>query len=130
MTMKELRPCVEPSVGAQNKPEIKILQASFGDGYSQPTPDGLNHIRSVLTLQWDGLERCERDEIIDFLECRGGTEPFIFRMPQDRQAPLWALKNADLTRFAFTCAEWSDTALEAKLYTVNATFRQWFGTVA
>src|SRR5690606_29261995 len=38
-------PPFAPSPGAQNKPEIKILQAEFGDGYSQPTPNGLNHIR-------------------------------------------------------------------------------------
>jgi phage-related protein len=130
MTMVEFIPPQEPSPGATNKPEIKILKAAFGDGYSQPTPDGLNHVRSVLALQWDGLERCERDEIVNFLEDRGGTEPFVFRMPEDRQAPLWALNNADLSRFTFTCAEWSDTALEAGLCTVNATFRQWFGAVA
>jgi phage-related protein len=81
----EFIPPQEPSPGAQNKPDIKILQAEFGDGYSQPTPDGLNHVRSVLSLQWDYLEGCERDGIISFLECRGGTEPFIFRMPRERQ---------------------------------------------
>jgi phage-related protein len=120
----EFIPPQEPSPGAQNKPEIKILQAEFGDGYSQAAPAGLNNVRSVLTLQWDYLEGCERDGIIKFLECRGGTEPFIFRLPKDRQ---WAMTDEQISRFVYTCADWSDTAIEAGLYNVNATFRQWFG---
>jgi phage-related protein len=128
MSMIEFRPCVAPSPGAQNKPAIKILQADFGDGYSQPTPDGLNHIRRVLTLQWDGLDWFERDQIIDFLECRGGTEPFIFRMPE--QCPWYIEPKEVQAKFAYTCADWSDTALDGGFYTINATFKRWFGAVA
>jgi phage-related protein len=110
-------PPFAPSPGAQNKPEIKILQAEFGDGYSQPTPAGLNHIRRVLTLQWEMLERCERDAMLSFFERRGGTLPFFFAMPGE-------------AHIAYTCADWSDTALEAELYTVKATFKRYFGALA
>lgn len=118
MTLPVFTPPQSPAPGLQIKPEIKILQAEFGDGYSQPTPDGLNHIRRTLTLTWEGLERSERDQIISFLEARKGTEPFTYTVP------------GSATAGAYTCAEWSDTALEASLYTVNATFKQNFGNAS
>jgi phage-related protein len=117
MTTPTFTPPYAPSPGAQNKPAIKILQAEFGDGYTQPTPDGLNHIRPVLALQWDMLERAERDAILSFFERQGGTLPFFFAMPGEEH-------------FAYTCADWSDTALEAELYNVNATFRRFYGALA
>jgi phage-related protein len=118
MTTPTFTPPFAPSPGATNKPEIKILQAEFGDGYTQPTPDGINHIRAVRSLQWEMLERDERNAIISFLEERGGTQPFLFAMPGDA-APV-----------AYTCADWTDTALEAELYTITVTFRRFFGALA
>jgi phage-related protein len=114
MTIPTFAPPVSPSAGAQDKPEIKILKADFGDGYSQPIPDGINNIRSVMTIAFEGLERDERDQILSFLVERKGTQPFLYTLPGEAQ-PI-----------RFTCADWSNVALGADLYTINATFRQDF----
>lgn len=118
MTLPTFTPPFEPSAGLQAKPEIKVLKADFGDGYSQPTPDGLNHIREVLTLTWEGLERIERDQIITFMKLQKGTQPFAYSLPGD-SAPS-----------RFTCSDWSHTALGSDLWTVNATFKQDFGNAS
>lgn len=50
-----------PDPGMGRKPESKILSAGFGDGYTQETADGINHIRDVMTLTWSGLTQLEAD---------------------------------------------------------------------
>lgn len=114
MTIPTLTPPFSPSVGLQDKPELKILKAEFGDGYSQPTPDGINHIRRTLTATWEGLEQDEKDAIISFLVERQGTQPFLYALP------------GEATPTRYTCADWSTTAIDAGLFTLNATFRQDF----
>ena len=114
MTTPVFNPPQSPSAGMTDKPEFKILKADFGDGYSQPTPDGLNHMRRVLTLKFEMLEPEEKDEIVDFLEARKGTEAFHYTLPGE-PAP---------TRY--TCDEWEVTALGASMFNVAATFRQSF----
>lgn len=59
----------------------RILEAGFGDGYSQATPDGINAI--LQTWTWtlkDGMA----DKIIAiraFLIARSGSERFYFYSP-------------------------------------------------
>jgi len=142
MTIPTFMPPLWPSPGAQTKRELKILKAEFGDGYSQPTANGLNHVRRVMDLQWDVLEACDKDEIISFFEARGGTEAFYFALPgQDQMASIdgGPYNGAHAVRRAlangrqpikWTCEDWSETALAADLYIVNATFRQSFGVAA
>jgi phage-related protein len=99
---------------AEFSPEVKVLKAEFGDGYSQPTPDGLNNVRQVVTLQWDYLEADEKQAIIGFMEARKGAEPFTYQIPGEIRALNW------------TCDEWSFSALPASLYNVSAKLRQSF----
>jgi phage-related protein len=107
-------PPIAPSPGTSAKPEIKVLRAEFGDGYSQATPDGLNHIRQNIELKWEILELDDRNEILAFLEGQAGTKPFHYALPGD-SSKLW------------TCSEWSTQTLPAQLYSLTATLRQNFG---
>lgn len=118
MTTPVFTPPTSPSAGATDRPELKILQAEFGDGYNQPTPDGVNHIRTTLALKFELLEAEERSEIVDFLTARKGVEPFLYQLPGSPSARL------------YTCAEWETTALAASLFTVSATLRQSFQVTA
>lgn len=118
MPLATFNPPIAPSPGLQDTPKVKILQAEFGDGYSAPTPDGLNHIRRVLDLRWDVLERDDKDEIADFLKAQQGTKPFLYTMPGE-PSPV-----------RYTCKEWSVTAQAAQLYAVTAIFRQDFGSAS
>jgi phage-related protein len=118
MAADTFTPPINPSPGLTEKPELKILQAEFGDGFSQPTPDGLNHIRRVIDLTWDVLEQDEMEAIRDFLEEHGGTEAFRYTLPNEAISRL------------YRCAEWQVIALQVDLYSISATFRQTFGAQA
>lgn len=110
-------PSIAPSPGTMHRPQLKIRQADFGDGYSQPTPDGINHIRQVIELRWDVLEAFEKAEIIAFFERHQGTRPFHYQVPGD-------------CRRTWTCADWSVQTLPAQLFSITATIRQYFGAGA
>jgi phage-related protein len=114
MTTPTFNPGVSPSAGLLDKPELKLLEAEFGDGYSAPTPDGLNHIRRVLTLKFELLETDERDVITGFLVARKGVEPFLYTLP------------GEATAIAYTCKDWSSEALGADMFDVAATLKQTF----
>ena len=55
MAFPTFTPPVPPSPGTANKPKVKLLKAEFGDGYTQTTRDGLNHVRRTLSLKWEFL---------------------------------------------------------------------------
>lgn len=113
MAWETFTPPVAPSSGTRNKPEIKLLKADFGDGYTQIAPDGLNHVRRVLTLGWDMLLPWQKDEIVAFLEARGGYEPFYYTPSNEDEPVKW------------TCEDWDDTRANDG-FKVSAIFRQDF----
>jgi phage-related protein len=98
MTLKTFDPPVAPSPGTTFKPTLKILEAEFGDGYTQPTPNGLNHIRETVELSWDGLLDWQMREIRDFLIEHKGTVPFYYTPVGDCEPRKW------------TCREWERSA--------------------
>ena len=109
-------PPVPPSVGSAPDNEVNLLTASFGDGYEQVQPDGLNHRRQTWRLTWQTLTRLDADTIVDFLNARGGAEVFDWTPPGYGSATQ------------FRCAEWSPPRPETgdDVFSVTATFRQAF----
>ena len=114
MTLPTFNPPCAPSPGLTDTPEIKILKSEFGDGYTQASSQGLNHIRQVVEATWDVLDRAERDQIIAFFKERAGYQPFYYRMPHDDAETKWTVET------------WSDTVISAGYHRVAATFRQSF----
>lgn len=109
-------PPIAPSPGSQHSKTLKILEAEFGDGYSQPTPDGLNHIRRESSIVWGGLTTPQKQEIDDFFTALGGTKPFRFHVFGDTVERQWR------------CKEWSFDS-EAGYWKGSATFVQDFRIV-
>ena len=105
-------PPVAPSPGGIRKPELRLVESKFGDGYTQSRPDGLNHRREVVTLRWDGLTGAEMNAIVGFLRDRGGHEEFHFQ-PHGYDAPI-----------RWTCRDWE--AEHGPPWRLVATFRQSF----
>lgn len=95
MALETFAPPIGPSPGTAHKPQIKIREAEFGDGYSQPTPDGINHIRRTVSLKWDGLTYAQMKAINDFFVQQKGTIPFYYK-PFGEEAPV-----------KWTCQEWT-----------------------
>ncbi len=114
MALETFYPPVAPSPGTSRKPELNILKAEFGEGYSQSTRNGINHIRKVFSLRWDVLTQGQADAIEGFLEVKGGDTPFLYQHP-NTPAPV-----------KVTCEEWNREDAAAGLCAFSAVFRQSF----
>lgn len=98
MPLNTFAPPVSPSPGTQHAPEISLNEAQFGDGYSQPSPRGLNHIRETISLRWEGVTIEEMQELRAFFFERVGTKAFYYRPYGYSTTMKW------------TCKEWSGVA--------------------
>lgn len=108
MPLQTFTPSIAPSPGTSFKPKVSLWEAEFGDGYSQTAPRGLNHIRNMISLKWDGLIETQMLEIRTFFEDHGGFRPFWY-LPRGRSEPQ-----------KFVCKDWNVTGetpwqIEAKL---------------
>jgi phage-related protein len=96
MALATFTPDPPPSPGTKRKPKLKILKADFGDGYTQPTPDGLNFIRRTISLQWNLLTPAQADALEAFFVANV-TLPFWYQ-PSDESAPgKWTCEDWDFT---------------------------------
>lgn len=93
MALTTFKPPVGPSPGTSFKPQIKVLEAEFGDGFSQPTPDGINNIRETVELRWDGLTEREMHSINNFFFARKGAEAFYYKPAGYRKPLKWTCKD-------------------------------------
>lgn len=83
--MSELLPDVgvNPDWGLSEKTEFKVSTVSFGDGYEQRRPEGLNSRRRKWTLKWTNLSLDQKDVLVNFLQERKGAYSFIWQKPGD-----------------------------------------------
>lgn len=112
MPLVVFTPPIAPSPGTRFAPKISINKAEFGDGYTQSSPNGLNHIRHTVSLRWDGVTEAQYIALIDFFETQGGYRPFWYQ-PRGFAAPL-----------KWVCEEWSGT--DGSPWTVDAKLEQHF----
>lgn len=92
MALNTFVPSIMPSPGTGMKPEVKLNEATFGDGYTQASPDGINHIRRTLSLKWDILDDDQVAEIYSFFMGQQGYIPFWYK-PVGEFAPIkWRCK--------------------------------------
>lgn len=114
MPLETFNPPVAASPGTSQKPEIKLNETEFGDGYTQTSGDGRNYIRKVYDLKWETLTQAQAAAMEAFLTAKGATTPFYYRHPFT-PAPI-----------KVTCKEWGKTDQAAGLCSFNAVFRQSF----
>lgn len=107
-------PPVPPSPGTSDAIQIKKLEAEFGDGYSQAVPDGINHMRREISLDWELLTPTQSNQIIAFFRARGGCEPFYWTPSDETTALKWV------------CEEWSEKRGEGGMRSISAKFKQSF----
>lgn len=97
MTLNTFNPSPGPSPGTSRKYKAKLKRAEFGDGYTQVTRDGLNHLRRTVTLHWEVLTAAQADAIEDFIVDQGGDIPFYYTVRGDVQRK-WTSDLADFER--------------------------------
>lgn len=108
-------PPIDPSVGTSERPVVSLNKAEFGDGYSQASPKGIQHIKRKLALRWEVLDAEDKALIAAFFTERGGYLPFLYRLPGEAVA------------LRFTCAEWEFASVAPHLWRCDATLEQTFG---
>lgn len=114
MSLQTFIPPIPPSPGTTVTSKPKLFEAEFGDGYTQTTRAGINHIRREISLEWERLLPEHSAEIADFLRSHGGDTSFYYT-PSDDPAPI-----------KWTCKEWSERRNENGLRSVSCTFIESF----
>ena len=89
-----------------------ILEAKFGDGYSQRAANGLNTLLEVWSIQASPLkDATEADPFEAFLRTQGGVIAFQWTTPFNRTA-------------LFICKDWQRTPIASGVSSINATFEE------
>ena len=104
---------IAPDFSAQVTIKPMMYTASFGDGYTQRTGNGVNKIQEVWPLTFSGRTLTERNALIAFFETQGGIYPFD-----------WTSPNGTIGRWI--CSEWTDAPTGYQTWTVTAKFTQDF----
>jgi phage-related protein len=78
--------------GSQVDTNARVLEASFGDGYVQRVPDGINTIVTSTTLFWNGLSTADATTIDSFFAGLKGATPFLYQVPGDFVQRQWICK--------------------------------------
>jgi phage-related protein len=93
MAFPTFTPPIDPSPGILKNYEMKLLEAEFGEGYTQIARQGYNHIRRKMSLRWDALDRTQRDEIMAFFIERGGDQTFWWQVHDEPEPSKWICKD-------------------------------------
>ncbi len=93
---------------------VRVLEAGFGDGYTQTMADGLNTIADSYSVSWGLLTKAELATFIDFLTAKSGYTPFLWTPPLKNAVRQWK------------CKTWKETPLGGGWFSLSATFKQSF----
>ncbi|RQZ27307.1 phage tail protein [Burkholderia sp. Bp9017] len=91
---------------------LKVAKASFGDGYTQRSADGLNNRKSTYNLRFVG-KADKISEILKFLDDHAGAVSFFWTPPLRPQG-------------LFVCEKYSEPVKNGRAYTITAQFEQTF----
>lgn len=93
--------------------EPKVESATFGDGYSQSVPNGINNAPETWQLTFTGPVS-EGDAIDAFLKQHAGCYAFDWRTPENVMA-------------RFICRKWSKNRTHGVKVVISAEFEQVYG---
>lgn len=113
--MLTFSPARAPSRSSQGATvEAKVLEASFGDGYTQRAAPGINSVRETVSLTWEHVARADGQSILDFFIARSGVDAFLYAVPPADTPKRW------------TCRKWRYSESGPGLMRIDAEFRQEF----
>lgn len=109
--MTDTFPAIPASYGSAGRTEFDVLEAPFGDGYSQRAANGLNSVKRTWALTWESRPNADITTIYDFLIDKLGFESFYWTAPGDTQRK-WICK-APLTKTPISAEASGYTTLKA-----------------
>lgn len=78
---------VSPGSAVSFKPRVN--RASFGDGYSQRSGDGINTNPAKFEVSFSVLANAEANTVLAFFEGKKGYLPFMFTLPGEDSPRQW-----------------------------------------
>lgn len=99
------------SYGSKKRIQPRVLQARFGDGYSQRVADGINTQLRSWTVSFNDRSKTEADAIEAFLIARNGVESFDWTDP-DGRASKWL------------CSQWERDPTKGPYSTISCAFEE------
>ena len=110
------RGTVKPVLGTAGETRSRVLETTFGNGYTQRIADGLNHLQQFTTVRWTHKTEEQWHQVRDFLRPKLGTEVFLYTEFGESTPRKWV------------CTELKGPVPEhGNLYTFSAKFREEFG---
>lgn len=100
-----------PSFTASQASEPRVRTVQYGDGYEQRLRYGLNTNPKEWQLVFANRTDSERNNILAFLDARGGAEAFNWTDPHGGTG-------------VYVCQQWNSEALNCNNNTITAKFRQ------
>lgn len=83
-------PSINPTTSGTSPTDTdRVRIASFGDGYSQRAPDGLNYQERTVSLNWPSLNVTQFTEINGFFDANGAGIAFNYTLPLESTAMKW-----------------------------------------
>jgi phage-related protein len=101
MTVPTFNPPIPPSPSVESKREFRVLEAAFGDGYTQVAEDGINNESNDTSLVWNNLTTAEANAIILFFQARKGAESFYYQIPGSTVVRRWRCKSYSTSQSNF-----------------------------
>lgn len=90
--------------------EPRVLEAQFGDGYSQRTSDLLNNVNESFALTFNNRTNTDIENIIAFFEITGGYDSFDWTPP------------GESTSIKVIVDKWNKTYITNDYSSLSATF--------
>jgi phage-related protein len=100
-----------PTYDATEISEPRIRKFQAGDGYEQRITFGLHSDAKEWSLTFASRTDSQREDILTFLEARGGVESFDWTPPRGAAGK-------------YVCEKWQTTIQSHNSSTIQATFRQ------
>lgn len=85
-------PDIPASYSTAGTTDFRILEAPFGDGYSQRASDGLNSVQRIWNIVWTARPDADIDSLYDFLVGLLGYDKFQWTAPDESTERDWVCK--------------------------------------
>lgn len=87
------------SYGIDLDDTYRVKEVALGDGFSQRSADGINHIRQRWRLVWDQVSDADAELVRQFFRDLGGTTNFTWQPPDQLSTLKFISQGAVKKRF-------------------------------
>ena len=107
-------PAIVPSFASALQVDASVLEARFGDKYSQRAGNGNNPVSDTWSVIFENYNNTDIETIKTFLRTQAGVDAFDWIPPGEVASKKW------------TCKSWTVTPSGYNVSTLRATFLQEF----